>query len=907
MLRLLAGVLLLVALAAPAGAEPVRPGSSVPSEQSYPVSDYWLRQDALKFQGEWVDGDDALYLWQFPSVLTRDLTLRAPLLVYRHGSRFNLAIGTQRGSEIQTLLGPVPFDGLRLDTDLDVARLSLSAGTTTALENYPSYLGRRGPSSFYRQAVSLGLPLGEEGAVELSASLWQPKEARFDRDHALLGLTVDPQLQGAVRGWGAFGLDLRAPVGTGTSDRSALSWNLNADLPRFRFRGRQEAYGRAFGPNLPFGSRRGLDLMVLDASLDLAPNLTLREGFNRSVVQSPVGLPLRVVASDTWQTELTWRATPHLAFRARRQDGLGNTLRGPDSTYSTTWFQGQWRAAPDWALRGETSWFAASSGSSLATTRLNVRHDLDPRSALSLDYARLDSRGTRDRLTNSWTLLYTLRAPEDDASLSVGWNYRTFSPAVVDQASVGSLTFRGEWEPAARWRLGGSYDTAVDASGDPLHRYAAFVSYLVDESNEVRIAYKRDPFLDDFLPPDVAYNAGHVFMLELRQSLGGPLNQEFRRRLAPRVDVQVRVRPGGVPGAEALPRAGIPVRWDARRTRLTDADGKARLASVKPGPTEVSLDMRALGPNYEPEGPSSRTLDLGEGDREQVAFDLTAWSSIYAVVWNDVDGDGKPDAGYVPFTKQPIRVSGQADLSTDEQGVANFTRLPPGRYEVQLVGELPPALVATTPVTRTVEIAPGEEKVVEIGLQGRGRLRGAVRLVPEGAREPGPLPAPLALQVNGKPLGATAGDGTFDLDAPAGDLTVTPIIAPLGTRVYPVASVTDHAVRLEAGGEASLDVVLARYAQVTVQLTRGGAPLALSGVAFGIEGDGFAYTDEQGQAVFEELPMGPHRFTLDAATLPPDLAPVSGRFELDLASGEKRTVQVEMKAPGTARRARASR
>ncbi|MBI3924204.1 MAG: hypothetical protein HY319_01565 [Armatimonadetes bacterium] len=377
--------------------------------------------------------------------------------------------------------------------------------------------------------------------------------------------------------------------------------------------------------------------------------------------------------------------------------------------------------------------------------------------------------------------------------------------------------------------------------------------------------------------------------------MGGPVNTELHSRLRPRLAVEVFLRPAGRPDAPWTPLEGARVRRSEQDPHQVGPDGAVRF-TLEPGNYGVSLDTGRLGDNFEVDGSAARQVELGPGERREVRYEVTAWSSIYAVVWNDVDGDRQLPVGYIPFSEVPIRIAGGPERRTDELGVAHFRNLTEGDYTVALDREaLPSGVTTTTPTTFEFHLSPGQEKVLNVGLRGFGRLAGLVLLLPPGGGAPVPAPKGIRLLANQRSMGETDPEGRLDLELPAGRLELGLDPRRAGSDLYVVGE-DSGLLKLDPGQSVVREFVLARYAGIEVQLTGPVHPLPLSGVPVELQDRPFRYTDETGQVVFDRLKTGIYTVRIAPEHLPPGY-PLDGpsRMQVELKSGDRRRILYKLR------------
>ncbi|MBI3930094.1 MAG: hypothetical protein HY319_31430 [Armatimonadetes bacterium] len=887
-------LILLASLPSMSWAQPAPPGGSFPPAREYPLPDYWLEQNAARITGEWVDPETELYWWDYPSVFDGNLQQRAPLLILRRPGALNLAVGSHRSLLADGLLDPIPVKGAWLEGDLGPLRLSATSGITTS-ENLPGLLiDPEGIGSFAMQGVGLAGPLGD-GYFRLTRSHWDPATAPSGPAHRLTSLEIDPRLRGPFTFSGAYAMDDLPGVDLSLRDRRAFRWRFNLNLPEVTLSGSQRSQGRAYGPAHQDNFRRGDNLLDLEGRFQLAPGLQWFESFRTFSFETPLEQPQVSVYNQNFYHLLNWRPDPDFSLSA----SFLNNLSGQDEVASrsdTARLDAFWRVTPAWELIGRWGTADSVAAGVHSVTRLGgvqVTHLPAPGHRIGLRLDLVGIEGDRGLVANRQLgLTYSYHLPDDGGFLLADY---ALSDSALPGTATSTLSLRTLLRPAARWTVGGSYVRYQTSEPQATENYSLDLGYVLDEHNEIGLGYRFAPFQVDLLGPEPRINPAHIYTLELRNSWGGPVNRELHSRLLPRLAVEAYLRPAGRPEAPWQPLEGARVRLGQEEARKVGPDGAVRF-DLEAGKYAVSLDTGQLGDNFQVEGGVAREVTLGPGERRQLRYEVTAWSSIYAVVWNDVDGLRQPPVGYIPFSEVPIRIVGGPEERTDPLGVARFRNLTEGDYLVALDREaLPPGVTTTTPTQFEFHLSPGEEKVLNVGLRGFGRLAGRVLLLPPRGGPPVPAPGGVRLMVNRRPVGETDPEGRLDLELPAGRLQLTLDPRPAGSDLYLVGE-DAGVLKLEPGQSATREFVLARYARIEAQLTLGAQSLPLSGVPVELQDGPFHYTDGSGKAVFDRLKTGLYTVSVTPEHVPPGYRLESpGRVQVELKSGDRQRVLYKLR------------
>lgn len=903
MSRLLLGLLLLLFAAAPAAAQITLPEREFPSPQDYFLIDPSLQNNTVDYYGEFVfDQGPGFYLRAFPSWITGPVALRQPFFQARFPREFNLTGGVQSGRNLDPFFNQVPFSGATLEGDLLRSRMTLAVGTTV-----PPSFTQAGGSLAQNELVALGVTrrLGYNGFSRLTVSHWSPtgpplglRNLRPGVDHTLATLEVDPQLLGNWRYSGALGYDFTSPDPL-RRDRTAYRWRVDGQIGQLTLQGSQLAIGTGYGPTQTSGNLQGTNTLRLLADYPITDNLDWSESFLSVSREVPGVLRLPSFRTQSLLSSLRWQANERLSVDLTRQDtnssgsagqpGLAQVGHGVNVAYALS---------DD--LGANLSWRAFSSGgaapSSTETWQGGLNWHIDPSQNLNLTVMqdRFSSPG-QDVTSRQVAAGYNaLLGDLGYFNLSTGW----VQPGLLAPGAGSNQYFAnvsGVYRPGFRWQLIGNYTrTFNDASLFP-ESYRLSAAYLVDEHHEVALTYNRGALLG--LPQGGALGAPtYTVFAEIRQSFGGPYEYQFRQRHLAQLDIDVRYVPGGVEGAPFLPLEGAPVILSGDLQTQTDAAGQAQFSGLEPGPRTLALDTARLGSNYEPLGPVSEEIQVQPGARMREEFRVRAWSSIEAVVWNDFENTERLPVGYQPYEGIPVRVRGGGEpVFSDELGYARLKRLPPGRYEVDLDPERMPRAVATTSTLPiVVELKPGENKVVPLGVQAIARLVGRVSLIPAMGTTPGPLPDRITIRNRKLRLGQSEPDGTLDLRIPAGNLELDLTPQEILPDLY-IVNPEELKFKAEPDETVNREIVLAPYATLTAVVQKGGRPLAQSGIAVEVEGLRFVYTNESGTATFRRLRSGTYTVQVDPASLPAGMKLASPRkATLRLLPGEEARFVVEL-------------
>ncbi len=182
---------------------------------------------------------------------------------------------------------------------------------------------------------------------------------------------------------------------------------------------------------------------------------------------------------------------------------------------------------------------------------------------------------------------------------------------------------------------------------------------------------------------------------------------------------------------------------------VTDENGLYLFEGLEPGGYKVS---EAVPAGYYPTSPPEVQVALEEGESERVDFLNAPYADVWGVKWDDLDGNGSPDAGEGVIQGVTIRLTDSTGAivgtaSTLADGSYSFPELMAGIYTVEEI--VPYGYENTAPASRKVELLPGEKERVDFF----NRVPVAGEIVPTPSPTPPPvIPVP---QVAGQTLPVT--------------------------------------------------------------------------------------------------------------------------------------------------------
>lgn len=894
---LLALVLLMVApVAAAAQGRPPALGE-ITDARSLEAPFYFPYQDAAQVIQEWSRPGRYLYVnnqinWLVPQ--TQDL---APRLFLRNNG-LDVSAGTQ------LLVGATPFhDALTFQG----ARLAGHADAVT----WTAYAGRTANPD-------AALVSGEENPQRIAG--------------ATLGYRPDP-----YQSWGASVLQYAPPQAGGLPSTVAMLQGFLSDRATWSL---LSAYGYDLGHRLPGespGERRALRIQGLynqkrvSASLDwldwgglfgpagglvdprgtssingiaqyrLSRDLVFTESFRRNGAGQPGVARQRRTLINDWQHRLTWYPGPTSHVEMGYEDNTAQSGGAPRLAAHAIFLQGSAFLSKRFTISGDARLERLPDSSRRTQVRLRGRIPLSEGLSLTAEQGlfRTDLAGGGFDRTLQSTLGVRYFIPDERGSASLLLQRQTSRAGGVPSAGNGqNATLSFLYRPFGTVFLGADLNMGQTA-GAASTSSGARMRWIAGPTSDLELVYNFRSSGQTIMVDSQLRELRHIVGLTLRHSFGGPIETALRKELEGRVAARVMAAPAGDTRGRLVPVPGVPVMVGSRVVR-TDAKGQALLQGIEAGRYPVRIAPGGLGPNYEPLGPGVAHVDVPPGETARLDFRSTAYASVYAVVWDDPAGSGTLGTPYTPLTGIRLRLAGNGGSASNADGIVEFRRLKPGRYEVEVdPSTVPHGLASTTPARQTIVLAPGQEVVASFGFQGFGTLQGRVLAIPRLGREPTRAIASMAVTVDGQIAGRTDAEGRYRLRVPAGGHTVSLDTAELGSARY----VPSAPFRVDVQPDQALDrnMAVAERAQIAGRLlelrTDGSrAPIPLGGVVILFtppgEPSSFAYTDEHGGFIFERLTLGRYTVGLDPASLPAGWAsrgPTS--VVADLASGEVRSVE----------------
>ena len=291
--------------------------------------------------------------------------------------------------------------------------------------------------------------------------------------------------------------------------------------------------------------------------------------------------------------------------------------------------------------------------------------------------------------------------------------------------------------------------------------------------------------------------------------------------------------------------------------------------------------------------------------------DRSVPASLTGSVYADINGNGSRDVGEPGLGNVTVILapgtgeSAAQTATTAADGTYSFGNVPAGKNSVTVLPA--PGTSAVGSATGVVTVAPADASVAgpAIGLRTSGRASGVVFTDLNGngkqdATEPGYAGATVSLDLNvdgTTEFTATSTDGTgaFAFDHLPDGVHKLTVATPLNSKVTTVSS---SLISITNGSVAAPMLVgVQPTSAVTGRVTLGGSTSGLANIAVGLDttGDGkadqTATTDDQGQYVFTNVPVG----TLQVLVT----APAGTRFSTPDGTN-KLAVSVASPAPGGA-------
>lgn len=159
------------------------------------------------------------------------------------------------------------------------------------------------------------------------------------------------------------------------------------------------------------------------------------------------------------------------------------------------------------------------------------------------------------------------------------------------------------------------------------------------------------------------------------------------------------------------PQANVRVRVDGSRYVVSDDAGNFRVDSVAQGEHSVYLDLLSVRADLTFLDSARQVINLNPGRDLIVDFRVVRTGRITGMVWLDVNGNGRVDAGEQPLPDVRVVTGSGRDTLTDEKGYFIIGDLPPGEHILLLDEKTIPAQTRSATGSQTIRVAAGDETV----------------------------------------------------------------------------------------------------------------------------------------------------------------------------------------------------
>ncbi len=708
----------------------------------------------------------------------------------------------------------------------------------------------------------------------------------------------------------SLGLDTGTPQGDEKSrDRKACLLTLDYLRGKLSLHGDIQSRGKKFGPPQELSENRGQH----------NTNAILLYPFNRKLTldASYRNLESESLVPGVFYSIRTRYFSPRLIYfpsrPVRLQGGIENSVQetlgfGASLLDSTASFFEVLAQAGKWTISGDLrreirryGQFPAGDSNDQFRARISV--PLSRYFSLTLQQGLFslysDSQGTAASSNTSFQCGWTF--PEELGYLNAGYAFQNNTAAIgaaVPPAKTYYLNMK--WRVLPRLILEGNL-SGSDSVGTEYFFPACTLRYLMDETDDLFLRYQMHPPGNTIIVDGSTRELGDQVFLSWRHSLGGSLNGEMKEILKGRLEARVTDAASSCGGRKPCGIAGIPLVLDGKHRLSTDSSGRVRFTGVSPGKHTVSVDLRRMEDKFELLESRDKIVNVSPGRTGRVDFQARGYGSIYAVAWNDADGNGRMKSTYIPVPSVSLILHGPGEefrtVVTDENGSFSFKRLKVGRYRIAADEKtFAPGMKSTTPLEKVLELTAGQEQVVTFGLQGKGSLRGELMVVEKGSDDRRlPLSRTMVL-VDNKPAAETDERGFFTMELPAGSHRIEADPATGGGNMY-LAEPSNPVLNVVPSAETEATLVYAYLGRISGEFRErkpdGSRPeLKLSGLVVYFSGSpSFVYSDAAGRFRFDRLRTGSCRVWVEPENLPSGYRLVSPpSVEFRLRSGEKKEI-----------------
>jgi hypothetical protein len=303
--------------------------------------------------------------------------------------------------------------------------------------------------------------------------------------------------------------------------------------------------------------------------------------------------------------------------------------------------------------------------------------------------------------TYSWVTELEDKSKSNPAVFTAGLDYfRSLTPSLSFNAR---LNYRNEEDT-----------TAVHSflSGEDSLEGSLNISFFPTENTElfldgrVRNVWAEDPAAQEYVEADIRLGARlaweNFFIWAAKTKIKGFVFEDKNGNQTKDKDEK---------GIE-----GITITIGPKKVK-TNQDGEFS-ASLKAKSVIASIDLRDVPSKYVLTTSGSYKLDISKGGTKKIDFGLSSQSSIYGVVYYDLNNNNKLDEEDNPIPKVKVKLNKEQETTTNGEGVYYFGNLNPGRHKVILdVNSLPIEYIPKVSITKEIKVPQGHTYNYNIPLE----------------------------------------------------------------------------------------------------------------------------------------------------------------------------------------------
>ncbi|MFC1594632.1 SdrD B-like domain-containing protein, partial [Candidatus Omnitrophota bacterium] len=174
----------------------------------------------------------------------------------------------------------------------------------------------------------------------------------------------------------------------------------------------------------------------------------------------------------------------------------------------------------------------------------------------------------------------------------------------------------------------------------------------------------------------------------------------------------------GIYQSGELPMQDITILLGKEKTDITDSEGAFIFKNIRAKKAFVYLDVDTLPRGFVVTGPSSHEVDIEHRKLVEVDFGIVARSEIYGIIFNDVNQNGKFDAGDKGVGDIVLSLEDGSKTQTNARGQYYLRGVTPGAHTITLdMNSLPIDLIPQVPIFKEIELFEGVTYVHNIPLK----------------------------------------------------------------------------------------------------------------------------------------------------------------------------------------------